>query len=58
MIRNGHDPKRNPVMIPYLNEHMAQMAQLLGSKARSESARSPAADTFGALVRRFFWSLF
>jgi tyrosine-protein phosphatase SIW14 len=29
MIRNGHDPKRNPVMIPYLNEHMAQIAQLL-----------------------------
>jgi protein tyrosine phosphatase (PTP) superfamily phosphohydrolase (DUF442 family) len=29
MIRNAHDPRRNPALIPYLNAHMAQMAQLL-----------------------------
>lgn len=29
MIRNAHDPRRNPALIHYLNAHMAQMAQLL-----------------------------
>lgn len=29
MIRNGHDPRRNPALIPYLNSHMAEMAKLL-----------------------------
>jgi protein-tyrosine phosphatase len=29
MIRNGHDPRRNPAMIPYLNKYMAEIAQLL-----------------------------
>jgi protein tyrosine phosphatase (PTP) superfamily phosphohydrolase (DUF442 family) len=29
MIRNGHDPRRNPMLIPYLNSHMAEMAKLL-----------------------------
>jgi len=29
MLRNGHDPRHNPALIPYLNAHMAEMAQLL-----------------------------
>jgi len=29
MIHNAHDPRRNPALIPYLNAHMAEMAQLL-----------------------------
>jgi protein tyrosine phosphatase (PTP) superfamily phosphohydrolase (DUF442 family) len=29
MIRNAHDPRRNPALVPYLNAHMAEMAQLL-----------------------------
>lgn len=29
MFRNGHDPKHNPLLIPYLNGHMAELAKLL-----------------------------
>jgi protein tyrosine phosphatase (PTP) superfamily phosphohydrolase (DUF442 family) len=29
MFRNGHDPKHNPQLIPYLNAHMAELAKLL-----------------------------
>jgi len=32
MIRNAHDPRRNPALIPYLNAHMAEMAQLLADQ--------------------------
>jgi protein tyrosine phosphatase (PTP) superfamily phosphohydrolase (DUF442 family) len=32
MIQNGHDPQGNPMLIPYLNCHMAEMASLLKSK--------------------------
>src|ERR1700722_18924610 len=29
MIRNGHSPRSNPLLIPYLNAHMREMASLL-----------------------------
>jgi protein-tyrosine phosphatase len=29
MIRNGHSPRSNPLLIPYLNAHMREMAALL-----------------------------
>jgi protein tyrosine phosphatase (PTP) superfamily phosphohydrolase (DUF442 family) len=29
MIRNGHSPRSNPLLIPYLNAHMQEMAGLL-----------------------------
>ena len=29
MIRNSFSPQKNPALIPYLNEHMAEMAHLL-----------------------------
>ncbi len=30
LLHYGHDPDKNPVMIPYLNEHMAEVAQRPG----------------------------
>jgi protein tyrosine phosphatase (PTP) superfamily phosphohydrolase (DUF442 family) len=32
MIRNSFSPQKNPALIPYLNGHMAEMAQLLSTK--------------------------
>jgi protein tyrosine phosphatase (PTP) superfamily phosphohydrolase (DUF442 family) len=41
MVRNGHDPSRNPVLIPYLNQHMAEMAQLLVEKGVIAAVPTP-----------------
>jgi protein tyrosine phosphatase (PTP) superfamily phosphohydrolase (DUF442 family) len=41
MFRNGHDPKENPLLIPYLNEHMGEMAQLLVDKGVIKAAPEP-----------------
>lgn len=32
MVRNGHDPRRNPALIPYLNAQMRPMAELLAAQ--------------------------
>jgi predicted protein tyrosine phosphatase len=41
MVRNGHDPSRNPVLIPYLNQHMGEMAQLLVDKGIIDAVPNP-----------------
>jgi hypothetical protein len=41
MFRNGHDPRENPLLIPYLNEHMAEMADLLVQKGVIGSVLNP-----------------
>lgn len=41
MLRNGHDPKFNPLLIPYLNSHMAEMAALLVQRGVIEKAPDP-----------------
>ncbi|MGD0539907.1 MAG: hypothetical protein ABSB33_00175 [Tepidisphaeraceae bacterium] len=33
MLRNGHDPKSNPALIPYLNLHIREIAAILVDKA-------------------------
>jgi protein tyrosine phosphatase (PTP) superfamily phosphohydrolase (DUF442 family) len=41
MFRNGHDPRENTMLIPYLNDHMAEMANLLMQKGVIASVPSP-----------------
>jgi protein tyrosine phosphatase (PTP) superfamily phosphohydrolase (DUF442 family) len=41
MIRNSHNPRENPLLIPYLNSHMAEMADLLVQRSVIEQAPSP-----------------
>jgi protein tyrosine phosphatase (PTP) superfamily phosphohydrolase (DUF442 family) len=41
MFRNGHDPRENPLLIPYLNDHMAEMANLLLQKGVIGSVPDP-----------------
>jgi protein tyrosine phosphatase (PTP) superfamily phosphohydrolase (DUF442 family) len=41
MFQNGHNPRENPLLIPYLNEHMKEMANLLVEKGVIDSAPSP-----------------
>jgi protein tyrosine phosphatase (PTP) superfamily phosphohydrolase (DUF442 family) len=41
MIRNGHDPRRNPMLIPYLNSHMAEMAKLLAERGIIDHVPQP-----------------
>jgi protein tyrosine phosphatase (PTP) superfamily phosphohydrolase (DUF442 family) len=32
MMRNGHDSRNNPLLIPYLNSHIGEMARLLAER--------------------------
>jgi predicted protein tyrosine phosphatase len=41
MIRNGHSPHSNPALIPYLNFHMKELADLLVEKGVIEQAPNP-----------------
>jgi protein tyrosine phosphatase (PTP) superfamily phosphohydrolase (DUF442 family) len=41
MLRNGHDPRSNPLLIPYLNAHMADMAALLVKRGVIDRAPDP-----------------
>lgn len=37
MLRNGHDSHSNPALIPYLNSHIGEMAQLLKERGVIDS---------------------
>jgi protein tyrosine phosphatase (PTP) superfamily phosphohydrolase (DUF442 family) len=41
MVRNGHVPAKNPLLIPYLNQHMAEMAELLVEKGVIAAVPNP-----------------
>ncbi|MGA3066729.1 MAG: hypothetical protein ABSF29_07775 [Tepidisphaeraceae bacterium] len=41
MLRNGHDPRENPLLIPYLNDHMREMASLLVQKGVISAVPDP-----------------
>ena len=41
MKRNGHDSRSNPALVPYLNNHMRQMAGLLVEKGIIERIPDP-----------------
>jgi protein tyrosine phosphatase (PTP) superfamily phosphohydrolase (DUF442 family) len=41
MYRNGYDPHFNPLLIPYLNEHIAEMAALLVQKGVIDQVPTP-----------------
>jgi protein tyrosine phosphatase (PTP) superfamily phosphohydrolase (DUF442 family) len=41
MFRNGHDPRENPALIPYLNQHMAEMARLLVERGVIDQVPDP-----------------
>ena len=41
MYRNGHDPKANPLLIPYLNQNIGEMARLLVQKGILEKVPDP-----------------
>ncbi len=41
MFRNGHNPAENTLLIPYLNEHMGEMANLLVEKGVIASVPNP-----------------
>jgi hypothetical protein len=41
MIRNGHSPHSNPNLIPYLNTHMKEMADLLVGRGVIEQTPEP-----------------
>jgi protein tyrosine phosphatase (PTP) superfamily phosphohydrolase (DUF442 family) len=41
MIRNGHDPRANPALIPYLNLHIGEIAAILVDKGVIEHIPDP-----------------
>jgi protein tyrosine phosphatase (PTP) superfamily phosphohydrolase (DUF442 family) len=41
MFRNAHNPRENPMLIPYLNQHMAEMAQLLVDRSIIDRTPDP-----------------
>jgi protein tyrosine phosphatase (PTP) superfamily phosphohydrolase (DUF442 family) len=41
MLRNGHDPDHSPNLIPYLNSHIGEMAQLLKDRGVIDSVPDP-----------------
>jgi protein tyrosine phosphatase (PTP) superfamily phosphohydrolase (DUF442 family) len=41
MLRNGHNPRENPLLIPYLNEHMAEMAAILAQRGVIDQIPGP-----------------
>jgi protein tyrosine/serine phosphatase len=41
MYRNGHDTKANPLLIPYLNQNIGEMARLLVQKGIIEKIPDP-----------------
>ncbi|MDP9172514.1 MAG: hypothetical protein M3O30_01440 [Planctomycetota bacterium] len=41
MVRNGHRPHDNPMLIPYLNSHMAEMASLLQQRGVIDHIPAP-----------------
>jgi predicted protein tyrosine phosphatase len=41
MIRNGHSPRSNPALIPYLNSHMKELAGLLVDKGVIDQVPDP-----------------
>jgi protein-tyrosine phosphatase len=41
MMRNGHDSHSNPNLIPYLNSHMGEMAELLKERGVIDSVPEP-----------------
>jgi protein-tyrosine phosphatase len=45
MMRNGHDSHSNPALIPYLNSHIAEMAQLLKQRGVIDSIPDPMPQT-------------
>ena len=41
MVTNGFSSRSNPLLIPYLNEHMKEMAELLVSSGVIEKVPEP-----------------